>query len=91
METVEIPEEAFVKPEEIDSHYLKLKPWGFMNPVLGENNISIFIDPDEKIFNVISCDTYKKPAIGTSVSFIGEDYDRFMNLMKALLDRKPIQ
>lgn len=57
--------------------------------VMGKSNISIFIDKHEKIFNLISrSDLADGKSIGTSVSFIDEDFDKFLALMQTVNDPK---
>ena len=57
------------------------------SPIMEENNISMFIEPNEKIFNVMGrTDDFDGKQIGTSISFIGEDYDKFINLMRKIIE-----
>jgi hypothetical protein len=57
------------------------------SPIMGENNISMFIEPNDKIFNVLArTDDFDGRQIGTSLSFIGEDYDKFIDLMRKIIE-----
>lgn len=67
------------------SHYVHYDEF---HPILGQNNISIFIDPKEKLFNILArTDNFDGKQIGTSMSFTGEEYDQFISLMKKVIDQ----
>jgi len=56
------------------------------NCVNGENNVSVFINPKDKIFNVITrSDMENGNYIGTTMSFVGDEYDKFIELMKIII------
>ena len=57
------------------------------SPIMGENNISIFFDPNFKVFNVLArTNDFEGKQIGTTLSFIEEDYDKFINLMRKIIE-----
>lgn len=56
-------------------------------PIMGENNISIFFDPNFKVFNVLArTNDFEGKQIGTTLSFTEEDYDKFINLMRKIIE-----
>ena len=64
------------------SHYFHYNEF---HPILGQNNISVFIDPKEHIFNILArTDDFDGKQIGTSLSFTGEEYLKFINLIKVV-------
>ena len=87
VESYFIPEEAFKQDKKENNEKIHCDIWDFFVPVIGENNISLFIDPNSKVFNVISrSDMEDGTHIGTTVAFTNDDYDKFINLMKKVIE-----
>ena len=52
------------------------------HPIMGENNISVFVDPQNRIFNILArTDDFDGKQIGTSISFTEEEYLKFVNFI----------
>ena len=55
------------------------------HPIMGENNISVFIDPKNRIFNILArTDDFDGKQIGTSISFTEEEYLKFVNFIRVV-------
>lgn len=92
VESYFIPEEAFNQDKKENDENIHHDIWDFFVPVIGENNISLFIDPNSKVFNVISrSDMEDGTHIGTTVSFTDDDYDKFINLMRKVIEYEDIK
>ena len=51
--------------------------------IMGENNISVYINPKEHILNILArTDDFDGKHIGTSILFSEEDYLKFVNIIK---------
>lgn len=72
-------------PDNEPKKYKNVFSYNEFYSIMGENNISIFVNPQARVLNILArTDDFDNKQIGTSISFTDEEFLKFVNFIRVI-------